>query len=78
MLNAATYQRELDIKQHVIRALNENKLQKFEQKYQMLKIIQFFGERRPELLLAFTKTFLIVSDQYSSQMVIPQGTLILD
>lgn len=39
-------------------ALTANRLKKLKDKYQMLRIIQLFSERRPELLLAFSKMFL--------------------
>jgi hypothetical protein len=66
VMKAAVQQREFDIKQQVMGILQANKLKKYEEKYQMLRVIQFFGERRPELLLAFSKTFLVVSHEYGN------------
>jgi hypothetical protein len=31
----------------------------------MLRVIQFFSEKRPELLLSVSKTFLILNSQHS-------------
>ena len=33
----------------------------------MLRIISFFSDRRPELLLAFSKTFMILNYEHSSE-----------
>jgi len=54
----AIFQREMQTKHSVFQALYENKLQRLEEKYQVVRVINFFEERRPELLLVFSKVFL--------------------
>jgi len=39
-------------------ALDQFRLHQMQEKYQQLRIIQHFGERRPENLLQVSKTFL--------------------
>ncbi|CDW91171.1 UNKNOWN [Stylonychia lemnae] len=48
-----------------MRAFEIYRLKKIQQKYQMLKVIQFYGERRPELLLTFSKFFLGLNSEYA-------------
>eukprot|EP00347_Sterkiella_histriomuscorum_P021862 403332508 len=50
----------------VMKAFEIYRLQKIQDKYQMLKVIQFYSQRRPELLLCFSKTFLCLNNQYAS------------
>jgi len=47
------------------RALSFNRLSKLEEKYQMLRVIQFFSENRSEVLLSFSRAFLLLSCKHS-------------
>jgi hypothetical protein len=64
-MRRVTELRALSLKKTALRRLAGYRIERYQQKYQMLRIIQYFGGRRQNLLLAFSQMFLQLSSTHS-------------